>query len=445
MKNLLLLALAGLLVGATSCESVVEDLNKDPNNFTDISTTLIVNHTILNTVTVAEAESARNAGMWVDQFTGSDRQYITLDNYGIVNADFDAPWADFYRGGLSQAEIGIQKATEENAPSFLGISQIMKGYYAAEAALQFGDVPFSQAADAVQFPDPVYDGQREVINQAIALLDEGAANVGSLAITGSGTNNVLNTSSSWDQLANALKARYLLSVRDYAGALDAAQDAGFDAASNSVDIIHTTSNFAENLFYQFEAEQRTDYLTFTGSFLIDVLSDTTDVSRTTDKTNDSNRRSFFSYDDGEFVRLNTNIGGFFAADMNFPLVGYPEVQLIIAESAARTGDEELAISSLNNARNYWDGVMGTDDYADLDEDDFDDEDDLINAILLEKFVSVFGLPTFHDVVRTDNAIGTYLDGRDAPLQRFLYPSTEASSNSNYPGLIGLDVPTPINN
>jgi len=199
-----------------------------------------------------------------------------------------------------------------------------------------------------------------------------------------------------------------------------------------------------NLFYQFEAEQRTDYLTFDGSYLSRVLSDTTAISRTSAKTNDSNRREFYQYTAGGFDRLNTNPGGLFAADQSFPVISYPEVQLIIAESAQRTGDNAKAITALNNARNYWDGLMGTDDYIDMEAGDFADDAELLNAIMLEKFVSVFGLPTFYDLTRTNNMLGVDLDGRDAPVQRFIYPSVERSSNSNYPGLKSLDEPTPIN-
>lgn len=443
MKNLRLFAFAALLIGANSCQSVVEDLNTDPNNFTEISTSLLVNHTVLNLASIAEAETARNSGMWTDQFTGSDRQYITIDNYGVDNTDFDAIWGDLYRGGLSQAEIAIQQATKEGANAFLGIAQICKGYYAAEAALMFGDVPFSQAGDAAQFPDPVYDGQRDVMNAALGLISAGAGNTGTLGA--SQGNQVLSSTSSWGQFAKALEARYKLALRDYGGALQAARDAGFDAASNSVDIIHTTDNFAENLFFQFEAEQRTDYLTFDGSYLLDVLSDTTDVTRTDAKTNDANRRAYLSYF-AEFDRLNTNPGGYFAADQNFPVIGLPEVQLILAECAAREdGVTQEAVDALNAARNYWDGLMGTDDYQDYVVGDFADADALIKAVLLEKFVSVFGLPTMYDVIRTNNLVGTYLDGRDAVIQRFLYPAAEEASNSNYPGIIDWAVPTPINN
>lgn len=441
MKLFRTIALAGLVAGTFGCKSYVEDLNINPNQFTDISTSLLVNHAVLNVASVQEAEPARIAGMWTDQFTGSDRQYITQDNYGVDDSDFDATWRELYRDGLSPARGAKLKAAAEGAPLLEGIATILEGYYAAEAALLFGDVPFTEADNATDFPDPAYDSQASVLTNAIALLNAGAAKTGTLSV--SGGNSVLAGGATWAEMAKALEARYMLNMKDYPGAL-AAAEASFDDPLDEPSIIHTTVNFAENLFYQFEAEQRSDYLTFDDSYLIRVLSDTTAESRTSDKTNDSNRREFYMYNAGGFDRLNTNEGGLFAADANYPVISYPELQLIIAEAAQRTGDNDKAIDALNNARNYWDGIMGTDDYVDMEASDFADDDALLSAIMLEKFVSVFGLPTFYDIIRTDNLIGTDLDGRDAPVQRFIYPSVERSSNSNYPGIKALSDPTPIN-
>lgn len=442
VKQLRLPFFAVFIASFFGCQSYVEDLNVNPNEFTDISTALILNHSVLNLVAIQEAEPARIAGMWTDQFTGSDRQYITQDNYGVNDADFNATWADLYRGGFSQAQIAAEKAQEEGSTILLGVAQILQGYYAAEAAMLFGDVPFSQAGDPAQFPDPVYDPQADVLNSALGLLEEGARNAGDLSVTAA--NSVLSSTATWAQFAQALEARYRLALRDYPGALAAAQAADFSSPAKSVDIIHTTTNFSENLFYQFEAEQRSDYLTFDESHLIRLITPDSEIYRGDAKTDDTNRFNYYSLPSADFRRLNVGVGGLFAADQDFPVIGYPEVQLIIAEAAARTGDEDLAIAALNNARNFWDGVLGTDDYIDYVAGDFASTDELLLTILTEKFVSVFGTPTFYDIIRTDNLIGTDLDGRDTPVQRFIYPATESSSNLNYPGLKTLDEPTPIN-
>jgi len=52
-----------LSVGLLSCESVVEDLNVDPNNFTEISTDLLISQGVMNLASIAESEAARILGV----------------------------------------------------------------------------------------------------------------------------------------------------------------------------------------------------------------------------------------------------------------------------------------------------------------------------------------------------------------------------------------------
>ena len=454
MKNIAYAALfSAVAMFTTSCESVVDDLNINPNEFTEVPTQLVFNQIALNTAAIAEAEPMRIAGMWSDQFAGTDRQYITQDRYEVSAATFDEVWADLYQQGISQAQIARELATESGEDQIGNYATLLEGYYAAEAALMFGDVPFTEVND-LEIADPVYNGQEEVLNMAIDMIQTAASGPGSDQPI-SVANAVFAGTATWGGFANALLARYRLAQGDYSGALAAAQAADFNDLTDAVEIIHTTTNFSENLVYQFEFEQRTDYLTFGNagmeqSTLYSILSDTTSRSRTTEGTDDAARLALLSSGvSGGFYRINVSDGGFFAADANFPLVGYPEVQLIIAEAAARTGDEDSAIEALNNARNYWDGLTGTDSYEDFDGDDFDDDDDdnsLIETILIEKYVSVFGLPTFYDIIRTDNLIEADMDARGmTPAQRFLYPSTEISSNSSFPGEKSIDEPTAVFN
>lgn len=431
----------------TSCEGVVDDLNVNPNEFTSVPAQLVFNQTVLNTVSIAEAEPARIAGMWSDQFAGTDRQYITQDRNEVSSATFDEIWEDLYQQGISQAQIAQELSTAEGQTVLANLSVMLEGYYAAEAALMFGDVPYTEVNN-LEISDPAYDPQAQVLANAINLIQGSISGDGADELVSFG-NEILTGTSTWGELGNALLARYYLAQGDFPNALTAARAASFDETTDGVDIIHSTTNFAENLFFQFEGEQRADYLTFGNvgteqSTLYSILSDTTSMSRTAEGTDDAARLSLLSSGTaGGFYRINITSGGFFAPDANFPLIGYPEVQLILAEAAARTGEEGDARDALNNARNYWDGLTGTDSYADFDESL--SGDDLIMAIMTEKYVSVFGLPTFYDVVRTENMLNADMDTRSFPAQRFLYPSTEISSNSNFPGEASLDDPTPINN
>lgn len=62
-----------LLAGITlfiGCEKPVEGLNENPNQFTDTPIDLILNHSLLNLASIAEAEPARITAIFTDQFTG---------------------------------------------------------------------------------------------------------------------------------------------------------------------------------------------------------------------------------------------------------------------------------------------------------------------------------------------------------------------------------------
>jgi len=438
-----------ILLTLTSCESVVEDLNDDPNNFNDTSLSLILNHAILNLVTVAESDMARYATIFTDQFMGVDRQYGTLNGYSVTQADFDEHWEDLYQRGITQAQIAKAKAIEATNVSAEGQALILEGYYFAEAALLFGDVPFSEVNNA-EITDPIYEGQETVINGAISLIQEGISKAGNT----SAANNVMATNSTWGQIGNALLARYYLALREYGLANQAAKDANFTSNDNDWSIVHSAANFGENLFWQFEVEQRGDYLKVAApganegdpanfSYMLELLDANHPNYKGNAKTDETVRYNFYA--DGE--SLNTT-DGFAAQTASFPIVSFEEIQLIIAETEILANtNSNAAIVALNLVR-----INNATRYAGSQYDpyvigDFADTNALHVEILKEKFCSVIGLPTFHDVNRTKNLIGTTIknDNQTTIPQRFLYPLTESSSNSNAPDVVGLFVPTPINN
>ena len=443
---------AGLLVSASGCESVVDDLNDDPNNFTTITLDLALNQAQLNQASLVGGLPAHLAAMWTDQFTGGDRQYITFDNYQINAGSFDEIWEDIYQRGIVQAVEAEEIAAAQGANLQRGAALILQGYYLGEAASMFGDVPFQQANNITEFTDPQYESQGDVLRGAIALIDEGLALVGDGTVQTTGP-QIYAFNPTWASVGNGLRARYFLGLMEYEQALAAANASGMADPSDDLAIASSSTNFGENLYWQFEIEQRTSYLVVDNasrgiSYFRELLSDTTGTSRNADddKTDDSARYAYFIEVGDNFadnVRYNVT-DGFAAIDAPLRIITGAEVQLIRAEAAARTGDEDQAIEALNAGREYWDTLLGTDNYDELDDDDLpDDTQELVREILTEKFLSVIGLPTFYDYTRTRNLIGTNSEGVAAPAQRFLYPSTELSSNDNFPGLQPLTVPLPL--
>lgn len=444
MKKITLFIATSLLL--LSCESAVEGLNDNPNAYTDAPISLVLNHSLLNLASIAEAEPARISGIFTDQFTGVDRQYGTLNGYSTLSTTYEAFWEDIYQRGISQIQITKAKAIEGGNTVAEGQALILEGYHFAEAALVFGDIPFSEVNNP-EFSSPSYEGQRAVLTGAIAMITDGIAKAGST----SAENNVLETSSTWAQIGNALKARYYLALGDMTNANSSAVAANFTSAANDWNIIHSTANYGENLFWQFEVEQRADYLKMENSYMAQLLNSTDASYKGNAKTVETARYNYYVASNG--LSLNTSTGGFAAQTASFPVISFVEVQLIIAETATSNSAKLAALNSVraHNASKFnstYDAYVEADfQTGGIANDGHTVADAMKMEILLEKFCSVIGLPTYQDVLRTDNFIGVPIKNSNTTMipQRFIYPSSEEASNANFPGYVDQFVATPIHN
>jgi len=448
MKKYILFLVAGVLL--SSCEKTVEGLNDNPNQFTDSPISLLLNHSLLNVASIAEAEPARIAAIFTDQLTGFDRQYGTLNTYSTNAATYEALWEDIFQRGITQAQLVRAKAQEGGNTLVDGQASILEAYYFAEAALLFNDIPFSEVNNS-EFPDPKYEDQETVLRAAIALLTQGASKAG----TSSAANNVFETTSTWGQVASALKARYHLALGEYQNAHSAALQANFTSRSNDWSISHSAANYGENLFWQFEVEQRQDYLRVQNSYMSRLLKAGEDIYRGNAKTDEKNRYDYY-VSSANGLSYNTT-DGFAAQTASFPVISFEEVQLIRAEAAARLGVDDDALVAINlvrasNAAKY---SSTYDPYvlADFDADGMASNGQttvsmaLLHEALFEKYCAVIGLPVYQDVLRTNNAIGVPIKNANETTipQRFIYPASEEASNSNFPGFVDQMVKTDIYN
>ena len=443
-KFITLLAITSLFIG---CE-VDEELNDNPNAFTDAPIGLIINHALLNVAAVSEAAPARIAAMFSDQLTGFDRQYATWNIYSTQTTSYDETWSDGLSAGVAQAQVAKAKAVEAGNAQIQGIAEILEGYYFAETALVFGDIPFSEVNN-LDFPDPVYESQATVINGAIALIQSGIAKAGSVTAA----SNVFSTTSTYGQIGNALVARYNLALGNNSAALAAAKAANFTSTDNDWDIIHSTTNYMENLFWMFEVEERQDYLRVQNSYMSDLINPASSIYSGNAKTDESGRFAWY-VDQSNGVSMNTT-DGFAAVDRNYPVVSFEEVQLIIAETAVGTNPSE-ALAALNSVRASNISKYGgnfdaytTADFAagGMVSRGLSTSAAMTMEIMIEKFKSVIGGPTYHDIRRNKNLIGTRIKNSETNVipQRYLYPASESASNENFPGVTTQYVPVPIFN
>jgi hypothetical protein len=432
IKTYILLFATGLLL--LSCSQYTDGINEDPNNFTSAPGNLIIGQAELAVAHLSGSNASRLAGIFTDQFTGSAIQYITVNNYLVVAKDFDDTWGVLYADGATQARLANEAGVEAGDLLLVGVSQIMEALLVGEAAALWGDVPYSTAFDYSNNPDPTYDSQEAVFTSVQNLLSSAIDNLGDATVANVyGTPVFVGNNAEWAEIAHSLKARYFLVTKNYPNAL-AESRLGISSASAELLSDHTDATGARNLYWQFVVVERTGYLTVIGSNLHNLLDGSR--ARLLSTPGDANRMAVY-FNENE---LNTSDDGFFASAASFQIVSWIETKLIESESAQRTGDD--ALTPFNEVRDHLQAI-----YGGGFPHSGSSGDDLLKEILEEKYISLPGsLQVFHDTRRTNNMLNVPIKGTGHTTipQRFYYPQVEINANDNFPGLIDLFEPTPIN-
>jgi len=426
---------------SVSCEDYTDGINVDPNNFTSAPGNLIVGQAELAVVALVSGNSSRYAGMWTDQFTGTDRQYIVVDGYGVVAGDFDDAWDDLYANGAAQARIAKEEGLESGDALLEGVAIVMEAILMGEAAALWGDIPYRTAFDYGTEPNPTYDPQAQVFSDVQGLLSQALAKVGTDSNVASvyGAPVFASNGANWAEVIHSLKARYFLITKEYLLAHGEALQ-GISSADGDLLSSHSNASGARSLYYQFTIEQRNEYLRADDSNLVKLM--TGERARALATPGDAVRFDSYFIPGLEGLDLNATAGGYFAVDASFPIISYVETKLIEAECASRLNLDDAAQTPFNEVRAYlamkydasFPGTTST-------------GADLLYEITEEKYVSLPGsMQIYHDTRRNDNLLMVPIDGVGTTVipQRFLYPQVEIGANQNFPGLEDLYAPTPVN-
>ncbi|TYZ08634.1 SusD/RagB family nutrient-binding outer membrane lipoprotein [Hymenobacter lutimineralis] len=444
------IALLSLGLALASCEDFIKDLDIDPNNPSQVAAPNLLQGVILADALYHEGDASRIAAMWTAQFTGEDRQYIPTDAYQVTAGTFDDVWSLAYYNALTQARLMSSAAGSTGNQALQGVAQVLEAHTAGTTTALFGDIPYRQAGNRDEFPNPVFDPQAQVYADLQQLLTTAIENLGKVGGIPATDLVYQGDKAKWTAAAHTLKARYYLHVGDYDNAIASAK-LGISSPANDWVVAHADGSGAQNVYYQFLELERNGYLGATNSYAANILDPSragTANNRNNAKTNEAGRFAYYFSPAASGNNYGIRVGeGFSAPDAAYPLVTYSENQLILAEAYARKGQSDLALTALNNHRAtleaMFDGTYAAYEAADIP------AGGLLKEILTERYVTFIGqIEAFNDVRRTDNALGLPIKGNGATSipQRFLYPQSEVNTNTNTPSpLPGLFVPTPVNN
>jgi hypothetical protein len=446
------------------CTSYVEDINVDPNKVTadDAQSKNFFQSALLANQYFQTTNNVRNTMLWLGQANGSDRQYISLSNWNNnVASDSDSAWDLAYANCLTQLRIAQEKTIKESNFKSLAVMQIVEANCVGTITSLWGDIPYSNFIINNEKSKPTFDKQSDVYKSLQILLDNAIVNLAKPGTIPAGLDIYYGgVASKWVALANSLKARYYLHIKDYTNAKKFAL-LGINNADDDFKAIFggTTSQQNFNPFYEFIEYERNGYMTGEG-YAANLLNPSSTTSRNNVKTDETARYSFIYTGDSGEETLNTNgldLGtenGKFGSDSSLPLVTYGEMLLIIAEVDARTSVAS-GVASYNIYRNLLDtgysiGVNNT-GYSDLTFNydpynvaDFNNggienptnktqQEALLSEIYQERYIYFLGnYEAFTDFRRTSNIAGITLKPFAGTPQRLIYAQTEVNSNPNVP-------------
>ncbi|MCX8492147.1 MAG: SusD/RagB family nutrient-binding outer membrane lipoprotein [Cyclobacteriaceae bacterium] len=232
MKFIKSFCLTSLIILVTSCNL---DLLDDPNavklSATDPSL-------LLNNIQVDLADFFNRASTFGMQVTRLQNSAGSVYENFANPQGYDLMWAAGYANVLTDCDVLIKRADDNNFRIHAGMARVMQAYTLATLVDYFGDVPFSQAFKGLNGLNPAPDQMVDLYPAVIAILNKAILDLRATPSTlapivtdfyyGGGLVGITR----WIRLANSIKLKLGLNLRNQNATLGAqiANEALADAA-----------------------------------------------------------------------------------------------------------------------------------------------------------------------------------------------------------------------
>ncbi len=222
IKNRFNVILASLLLITvfTSCETSDLDLLNDPSRITPESAdpNLLFNNAQLQFANAFAFNEGNEDGLNVRASETMRMQHL-FGPYaspfsltaGNINTNL---WTSFYRETLKDIETLLPITQERELLGISGAAKIIKAYTYVTLVDTWGNVPFTEASNAAEFPSPKADDGQLIYNAMLVLIDEAIAEINT-------TNSVMPANdlfyngdrAKWTTLARTLKFKMYNQMR----------------------------------------------------------------------------------------------------------------------------------------------------------------------------------------------------------------------------------------
>jgi len=452
MKNIFFIILIAASVCTTGCQKFL-DVNKDPNNPTDVQESLLLAPIEQN---ISDNIQGGNASVNIQNYLQNiapNQPNPGIWNYQSFNADFDGDWYVFYVVCLNNLKILNEKAESGGNLNYAAIAKILTAYTLGTATDYWNEIPYSKGFDKSNFLVP-YDSQESIYDTVQALLTRSLSNIDANSGKLPGTDDYFYAGDmeKWRRAAWALKARFAIHLTKAPGhtaAQQADEALGYlqnAMQSNDDDLkfSYEGSTGSENIWNLTFSPVTTYVLNET---LVDTLVNRNDPrlpvivnpaeqtglyngrrigTETQELTTYSYPNDFYGGTASSNFIITYNECLFIKAEATFIKSGYAAAQPVY-QDAVNSNLEKLGIDpSSADAIAYVNGRKLTSENA-------------LQRIMEEKAAAnIFNLETFNDWRRTGFPALQPVDGALSEIpRRLLYPQSEILTNAQPQQSVGL--------
>lgn len=220
MKSIKLYSLILLIFTMTACsESVMDEINQNPNNPTSMASRFILTDVMTSTsFSITGADYAfyascyleLNVGVWGQMYNAETRV-----SEPISSTTYNNGWVAQYNN-LHSLKIIIEKCTTgDEAGNYLnlGIAQVLSAYNLAMLTDLYGDVPYTEALQPGVIFQPKIDKQQALYTEVFRLLNDAIVNLNKTTTFPSlATQDLIygGNKTKWLKATNGLLARYTM-------------------------------------------------------------------------------------------------------------------------------------------------------------------------------------------------------------------------------------------
>lgn len=440
------IALLLLTLTIASCDSELENINKNPNATENPLPGHLLTAVEYHAANLYWGESTNynSTLLWVQHW--AKIQYTEPDCYNVTNTSFSTTWDRAYASLLTDLTT-IQQSEAAN-DNYRGVAQVLRSWTFLLLTNLYGDIPYTEYGKSVT---PAYDTQETVLRGLLTDLESADA---LLQTTGGAIEGDLifdNNIAQWKKFARSLRLRIALEIADR----DAATASNIIATlySNRSSLISSNDDIAQFQFapspqwnpwasaFSARDDQRVsktlvDKLTELNDPRLAVFAQLPQDQSVTNYTGAANGLNADAANNQGFYRLSRPGSQFLADEAPAVFFTYAEVLFDFAEAAARgfiTADAEALYNDAITASLQQYGINNSTAYLQQSSVAYD-ATAWAERIGWQKWIAYYGQgpDAFTDLRRL--GYPQLQPGPNSALvpgeypRRFFYPSTEQSLN-----------------